>query len=296
MWFLERIRQVKTELGRLRIDQIGEKIIKKRECELFSLFSKVLEADKKQPKNAEVRYRYAHFLMQKEQYLNAILYFNQALKINENPECTFPITEDQLIKAHLYIGYCSGQMLKASLAKANELNVEEAHMKYLDTEGLSLDEVLEKLKNQTEHYDAYVNGEKRTISLEEYLKYKAGHYGDNVLISFVENRVFIKVGSQLEEELSLGMGELLRTLLVNVIEKGVATYEDIRQDFNQEWRTITRYISRINSKVRDDGGRLRLLKLTQGTFENRYPQSIELATDNYIVVFRQRDFYEDGII
>ncbi|KGR78968.1 hypothetical protein [Ureibacillus manganicus] len=293
---MERIRQVKAELGSLQMDHIGEKIIKKREYELISLFTKVLDADKKQPKNAEVRYRYAHFLMQKKQYLNAILFFKQALKINENPECTFPIKEDQLMKAHLYIGYCAGQMLKESLVKANELNVEQAHMNYLNTEGLSLDEVLDKLKNQTEFYDAYVNGEKRTISLEEYLKYKAGQYGNVMLISFVENRVFIKVGSQLEGELPLGMGELLRTILINIIQKGIATYDDIREDFDQDWRTITRYMSRINSKVRDDGTGLRLLKLTQGTFENRYPQSLELAADNYMIVFRQSDFYEDGII
>ncbi|RHW35913.1 hypothetical protein D1B33_12530 [Lysinibacillus yapensis] len=291
---MERLRQTKYEYERLRADyehdedRIGRQAIKQREKALRDQFREIIQHDKK---NAEVHYRYGYFWMEKGEYLNAITNFEKALRKNDSSNVTFPLEKAQEIKAHMFIGYCAGQLVKHSLAKVNELNVEEAQFDFGEIEGKSLDEVLDMLKYQSEHYLAFHNGEKRSLSLEEYLKFKAGDYGDVILISFIESEVFIKVGPHNPKALNVGLGEKLRLILEKILKNGVITYDDFRMEYpNANWRAVNQTMTRINQRVRESG--LRILEIPEGTFQERYPQKIQLAATNYIVVFRQSDFAE----
>lgn len=291
---MERLRLSKYEYERMKADyekdedHIAKLVIKEREKALREQFIKIINNDKK---NAEVLYRYGYFLMEKGDYLNAISRFEKALKITNRKDVTFPLVKAQEIKAHMFIGYCAGQIVKESLSKANKLDVENAHKANLEIEGKSLDDVLEMLKRQSEHYLAFHNGEKLSLSLEEYLKFKGGAYGDVLLVSFVEPEVFIKVGDCEPETLTVGGGEKLRFIVNRILKNDVVTYDDFQTEYNGvEWRAINQTMSRINQTVRKKG--LRILKIPEGTFEERYPKKIQLATTNYIIVFRQSDFAE----
>ena len=290
---MERLRLNKYEYERMKADYeededlIGRLAIKQRELALKDQFKSIKKDDKKN-ENAEVNYRYGYFLMEQGEHLDAIATFERALRINRKRNVTFPLEKAQEIKAHMFIGYCAGQIVKESLAKANELDVENT---YLEIEGKPIDEVIDMLKNQSEHYLAFHNGEKRSLSLEEYLKFKAGAYGEVILISFIESDVFIKVGNHEPEALSIGLGEKLRFMLEVILNKGVVTYEELQGEYHGvDWRAINQTMTRINQTVRAND--LKILGIPEGTFHERYPKKIQLVTMNCIIVFRQSDFVE----
>lgn len=298
---MERVRKEKAEWARKtstvhnadRENRTGQRFLQKREGELRKRFLSIINSDRK---NAEVRYRYGFFLMEKSEFSRAISFFEEALAKNEQRGCTFQLEEAQKLKAHMFIGYCAGQLIKQSLEKVEELNVEEAAFDYdLKIEGRSLDEVMMMLKNEAEHYVAFYNGEKRIISLNEYLRIKAGEYGHTVLISFVEPDVFVKVGKQEMQHVPVDLAALLRFKIETVLDKGNVTYEDIQYKYGSRnsWETHRRYISRINRLTQSDD--VNIFELEKGTFEVRHPQSFRLAANDYVFVFRQSYFFEEGI-
>ncbi|SOC11383.1 hypothetical protein SAMN05880501_106142 [Ureibacillus xyleni] len=298
---MEQLRREKAAYGRKMVrvrnqdtpELTGERYLQKKERELRRRFVRILNADKN---NAEVRYRYGIFLMDRKKYSRAIQKFEEAIKINDKRNRTYPLEKAQLLKAHMLIGYCAGQLLKGSLEKAEELNIEEASFDYsLKVEGREIQEVMLMLENATEHYTAYINGKKQILSLEDYLHYKAGLHGDMILISFVEKDVFIKVGQHEKRNVPNDLSALLRFQLETILEKGMVTYDDIRFEYESDrsWATHRKYVSRINELAEVEDAGEKIFKVSEGTFQNRYPQSFELATSNYIVVFRQSQFYED---
>lgn len=298
---MEQLRQQKTALARKRngyqerLDKTGKRYLQKKERELRRRFVAILNQDKK---NAEVRYRYGMFLMDCKEYSQAIRKFEEALKVNNKANCTFPLEKAQLLKAHMFIGYCAGKLIKDSLGKVEELNIEEASIDYnLKVEGRDIYEVLMMLENASEHYTAYQNGKKRILSLEEYLQYKAGLHGNTMLISFVEKETFIKVGHHEKRNVPADLAALLLFQLETIFKKGIVTYDDLRFDYEstRSWATHRRYVSRINelAKISEESENDKIFNIPQGTFHNLSPQSFELATMDYIVVLRQSQFYED---
>ncbi|MHA6260029.1 tetratricopeptide repeat protein [Sporosarcina sp. CAU 1771] len=63
-------------------------------------FEQILKID---PKNAEANYRYAFLYYEDRDWIQAINHFNKAL---QDEDSAFPLWDDQLIKAHLFICYC----------------------------------------------------------------------------------------------------------------------------------------------------------------------------------------------
>ncbi|RUL50810.1 hypothetical protein [Lysinibacillus antri] len=298
---MEQLRQQKAALARKRnryqdrLDKTGERYLEKKKRELRNRFVKILKKDKK---NAEVRYRFGMFLMDYKEYSQAIKHFEEAIKVHDKVRCTFPLEKAQLLKAHMFIGYCAGKLIKGSLEKVEELNIEEASMDYnLKVEGRDIYEVLMMLENASEHYTAYQNGKKRILSLEEYLQYKAGLHGNTILISFVEKETFIKVGQYEKRNVPADLAALLLFQLETIFKKGIVTYDDLRFEYEstKTWATHRRYVSRINelAKLSEEDENEKVFTIPQGTFYNLSPQCFELATTNYIVVLRQSQFYED---
>ncbi len=141
-------------------------IIEKKRKELEQQFREILRTE---PNNAVVRYRYGYFHMEEMNYSRAIRYFEDALRINSKPYCKLTLSEAQKLKVHMYIGFCSGQLFKQSLEELGKL---DSNFASLDTEGRSMDTALLMMMNEREQYFAIVNGDKRVISLTEYLRYK----------------------------------------------------------------------------------------------------------------------------
>ena len=297
---MEKLRQEKAAYARkstsIRTRVIarseGERSILKKERELRKRFTETIKNDKK---NAEVLYRYGFFLMDRGEYSKAIRRFEEALDVNERRDCSFPLEKAQMLKAHMFIGFCAGQLLKQSLEKAESLNIEDTMFDYdLNVEGKSLEDVLQMLKKESEHYVAIINGEKRIISLNEYLQYKGGSKGKVLLISFVETDVTIKMGNYQAKKVPEQSSELLRYMLDMILKKGYVTYDDVRFDFGStlSWDTLRRNVNRTYEYIDTKESVQKVFELSKGTFSEQHPQSYQLATTNYIIVFRQSTFLE----
>ena len=112
-------------------------------------YKNILKLDRENP---EASYRYAFLQYDKNNWLIAITHFQNAIKAQTNPRrnINFPLSEDQIIKAKLYIGYCAAQIAKEALNEANTLNKESLA---LPVEGISIEKLLDNLKaelNKTE--------------------------------------------------------------------------------------------------------------------------------------------------
>ena len=132
-------------------------------------YKNILKLDRDNP---EAAYRYAFLQYDKNKWLMAITHFQNAIQAQTYPRgnINFPLSEDQIIKAKLYIGYCAAQIAKEALNEANRLNKESLA---LPVEGISIEKLLDNLKaelNKTEFMMITNNGE-RGISKDEYESY-----------------------------------------------------------------------------------------------------------------------------
>ena len=112
-------------------------------------YKSILELDRENP---EASYRYAFLQYDKNKWLLAITHFQDAIQAQTYPRgnINFPLSEDQIIKAKLYIGYCAAQIAKEALNEANRLNKDSLA---LPVEGISIEKLLGNLKaelNKTE--------------------------------------------------------------------------------------------------------------------------------------------------
>ena len=131
-------------------------------------YKKILKLNKDNP---EAAYRFAFLQYDKSKWLMAINYFEHAIEIKDvQGKIKFPLSEDQVIKEKLYIGYCAAQIAKETLNEANRLNKESLA---LPVEGISIEKLLNKLKeeiNKTEYIMITKDGQKG-ISKEDIWKF-----------------------------------------------------------------------------------------------------------------------------
>ena len=175
-------------------------------------YKNILELDRENP---EASYRYAFLQYDKNNWLIAITHFQDAIQAQTYPRgnINFPLSEDQIIKAKLYIGYCAAQIAKEALNEANRLNKESLA---LPVEGISIEKLLDNLKaelNKTEFMMITNNGE-RGISKDEYERLLDNLEGEQLILSFVEDRPFIQRGEDAGNPLTGTLSDLLKQLLI----------------------------------------------------------------------------------
>ena len=145
--------------------------------------------------NPEAAYRYAFLQYDKNKWLVAITHFQHAIKSQTYPRrnINFPLSEDQIIKAKLYIGYCAAQIAKEALNEANTLNKESLA---LPVEGISIEKLLDNLKaelNKTE-FMMITKEKEKGISKEEYYDLIDNLEEEQLVLSFVDAEPFIQKG------------------------------------------------------------------------------------------------------
>ena len=227
---------------------------KKRKVLRSKVRQLLTDAIREDQRSAELRYRYGYFLMDEGEYNKAIQYFEKALEKNGIRNCTMPLTPAQVYKAHMFIGYCGGQILKGSLEKVSELGIEDASIRSLQVDGRGVDEVFELLKNQSEYY--YViekRGQElreKMISVEEYKSY-LDEPTDCVIFSFVERKPFIMYADEETIFLPPAHAELYNFLLHYLSFNSFISYEQICQLYEEKpWRTMRDYKNELNQWVK----------------------------------------------
>ncbi|MFY3791940.1 hypothetical protein ACOQFO_09650 [Ureibacillus sp. MALMAid1270] len=260
--------------------------IEKKKKELELKFRQIMRDE---PLNAVVRYRYGYFQMEELNYSKAVRYFEEAQRINKKLNCTLPLSEAQQVKVHMYIGFCGGQLLKSSL---EELSKSDKNFEMLDTEGRTMEKALLMLMNEREQYFAIVNGEKHTISLTEYLRYKDTLDEKCLLISEVEGPTFLKLGEWQSKTFTPAYSKLTHLILQNANKRGVTTVPDVQTAVEGRYTlsTIERNIRRINEymhEVRTDYNSLFTVDRT-----NPEVPKIKLVPENYIYIYREANEFD----
>ena len=238
-------------------------------------YKNILEIDRENP---EAFYRYAYLQYDKRNWLEAIIYFQNAIKAQTNPQrnINFPLSEDQIIKAQLYIGYCAAQLAKDTLNEANTLNKESLA---LPVEGISIEQLLNNLKaeiNKTE-FMMITNNEERGISKVEYERLLDNLDGEQLVLSFVEDRPFIQRGEDAENPLTGTLSDLLKRLLI-MSKKDLALSLNDLDELGLKWNTYSQRVVRLNAALHESGYARTLIKAIPG--RERY--KIDLL-DFYIV-------------
>ena len=123
------------------------------------------------------------------------------------------MSEDQIIKAKLYIGYCAAQIAKEALNEANTLNKESLA---LPVEGISIEKLLDNLKaelNKTE-FMMITKDKEKGISREEYDNLIDNLEEEQLILSFVDAKPFIQKGEDSVVPISGTLSILLKELLL----------------------------------------------------------------------------------
>ncbi|MCZ2259871.1 hypothetical protein [Sporosarcina sp. G11-34] len=131
-------------------------------------FGQVLKIN---PRNAEANYRYAFLHYEDRNWIKAINYFDKAL---HDDDSAFPLWDDQLIKAHLFIVYCSIELAKASMKVADGLS-EESNVG--SSSGISVEALSMKLQEKLAGTEFVLlsNEDRRMISKNEYEEFTNNH-------------------------------------------------------------------------------------------------------------------------
>jgi len=162
---------------------------------------------------AEANYRYGFLLHKKRNWTKAIHHFNRAVN---SKDVDFPLTDDQIIKAHLFIGYCSVELAKESMEQADHLFKDSQKLSY---EGISIDELSMKLKNKLMNleYNLTTHEGTRSISMSEYEAFESSIDMSALLLNFVEGEPFIQKGNK-NRKISRHNAILLKKLLLKSIK------------------------------------------------------------------------------
>lgn len=174
----------------------------------------IIKMDKENP---EAYYRHAFLQYKKKEWLKAINDFHHAREIHKRGESNFPLTEDQYIKAKLFIGYCAAQLAREAIKEAAEF---EHGVLIMEVEGISIEDLLDNLKDEINKTNIIVvtKDTKNGISQEDYEKMLASLAEDQLLLSFLGDTPFIKKGNREQLELGGKLSNTLKKLLLNSIE------------------------------------------------------------------------------
>ncbi len=209
--------------------------------------------------NPEAHYRYAYLHYSKRDWLKAIEHFQRALNVPKKQDSNFPLAEDQVIKAKLFIGYCAAQIAKDSLREANALNQEAFNLAY---EGISIEELSNQLKQQLEKTEFTLITSRGTqgISPKKYIELLDKLDKEQLLISFVEDQPFIQLGDDAKNTVSPWDGVILKRLLVKSMNNLPVTLAELNGFIPEietikelTWDNYRQQVRRINQSLKECG-------------------------------------------
>jgi len=245
-----------------------------------STFEQVLKIDSR---NAEANYRYAFLHYEDRNWIKAINYFDKAL---HDDDSAFPLWDDQLIKAHLFIGYCSIELAKESMKVADSLSeVSEV----ASTKGISVEDLSMKFQEELAgtEFVLHSNEDRLMISKKEYEAFTLNLDFDGLLLDFTKNSPFIQSKDK-SCELTIYNAVLLKQLLLKSTKNASLTILDI-DGYQEEsvananevtWDNYRRKISRINQKLKQIGFPDRFIQHVPNEKSYRFPQI------NYYIITR----------
>jgi len=219
-------------------------------------YKSILQLDHQNP---EAHYRYAYLHYAKRSWLKAIEHFQQALKVPKKDESNFPLAEDQVIKAKLFIGYCAAQIAKESLKEANALNHEAFNLVY---EGISIEDLSNQLKQQLQKTEFTLITPKGTqgVSSKEYIEVLDALGKEQLLISFVEDQPFIQLGDDAKNTISPWDGVILKRLLMKSVNDLPVTLAELNGFLPEietvkelTWANYRQQVRRINQRLKESG-------------------------------------------
>lgn len=228
------------------------------------VFEKILKLE---PRNPEANYRYAFLFYQDGNWIKAINHFQLAMQNNDSE---FPLSDDQITKANLFIGYCSVMLAKESMKLAEELSIESGE---LMSEGISIDKLSKKLKGMLDsaEFILYTNNDEKLISKEEYEELMLKNSNNELLLDIAASKPFLKNGDR-EVNISEYNAKLLKRLLLKGAKAEVLSLADltvyqeeaISDSHNISWENYRQKVRRINQKLVDVGLR-KLIKVVPNT-------------------------------
>lgn len=214
-------------------------------------FEKILSID---PSNPEAHYRYAYLHYEERRWSKAIQHFEKAAHVVESE---FPLSEDQKIKAHLFISYCSAHLAKNSLIEAEKLlGQEEAP----ESEGISIEELALNIKGMLDNqeYRLLTDSDERLLSKQAYETMVESIDHNQLVLDLTTNEPYIKY-QQSSCEVSFQLAVLLKKLLL-AKGKGLSLAdvtgfqdESIAEVHDITWENYRQKISRLNKKLTEVG-------------------------------------------
>lgn len=220
------------------------------------VYREILQIDRQNP---EAHYRYAYLHYAKRDWLKAIEHFRRALDVSKRDQSNFPLAEDQVIKAKLFIGYCAAQIAKESLNEAKALSTEAFNLAY---EGISIQELSNQLQQQLEKTEFTLITSKGTqgISSETYRAMLETLGKDQLLVSFVEDRPFIQLGDDAKNTISPWDGVILKRVLMKSVNNLPVTLAELNGFIPEietikevTWDNYRKQVSRINQILKESG-------------------------------------------
>ncbi|MFJ8065008.1 hypothetical protein ACIQYS_10295 [Psychrobacillus sp. NPDC096426] len=210
-------------------------------------YEAILRLDKNNP---EAAYRFAYLQYNKSNWLKAINYFQKAVETHGHRKANFPLTEDQVIKGKLYIGYCAAQLAKETLNEANGLNEESLD---LPVEGISVEQLLDKLKNEIKktEYTLITKDGQKGISKEEYENLLDNLEEEQLMLSFIEDKPFIQRGEENIVSISGTLSILLKELLLKSKRKLFLSLDEVNEmnEKSIKENSYTKSVSRLNTAL-----------------------------------------------
>lgn len=253
-----------------------------------TVYQKILQIDRDNP---EAHYRYAYLQYDKKQWLKTIEHFQLAIDIHRKNTSNFPLAEDQIIKAKLFIGYSAAQISKEALKEAKGL---DANAFALSFEGISIQELSNQLKRELEKTELNMitpNG-KRGISKEKYEELCKSLSEGQLLLSFVEDRPFIQFGDDAGNPMSSKESVLLKKLLMKSVNNKPLSLMELNgfdpktETINEEvsWDAYRRQISRLNNRLKESGVKQSIIEADAGF------QRYRIKTKDFYIVAREDQY------
>lgn len=188
-------------------------------------YHNILKIDKENP---EAYYRHAFLKYEKKEWLKAINDFQNAREIHKKGKFKFPLSDDQYIKAKLFIGYCAAQLARETIKEADDF---ERDILNMEVKGISIEELLENIKEEISKTNIIVvtKDAQNGISQEEYEEMFVSLREDQLLLSFLADTPFIKKGKGKQLELSGKLSNILKRLLLNSKEDLPLTLHELNE-------------------------------------------------------------------
>lgn len=247
-------------------------------------YSQIIQLDRKNP---EANYRYAFLHYTNHHWLKAIEHFQRALDNQRRDESNFPLAQDQVIKARLFIGYCAAQISKEALQEAKEL---DTGIFDLPAEGISIQDLSNQLRATLENtkFTLVTSSGKQGVSSSTYDELLATLDEKALLLSFVEAEPFIQRGDDPKNPITLWDSILLKRLLLKSVKDLPLSVVELNGYMEEtgtisevSWDSFRQKIRRLNNRLRESGFNENLIVADAGL------QRYRITSKEFYIVARE---------